>query len=167
MKIALYDKGNAILQGGIPVYVTADGNRIAFDATTLLARAEKAETALKLWPEFTRSKFAADNLAIPADFVQARFGDSFRIEEGRPVGYDRDGKKIYSRERPGEVASFDEALELMVEGYEHKDAILRNPAAKHPPSQARGDGKSMPRVAFEAMDAKNRMAFMKAGGKIA
>ncbi len=61
---------------------------------------------------FTGSKFIADKIAIPADLLQARFGQSFKVEEGKVVAYDGTGNKIYSRSKPGELASFDEALEF-------------------------------------------------------
>ncbi|EPB7006331.1 DUF6651 domain-containing protein [Pseudomonas aeruginosa] len=74
---------------------------------------------------FSRSKFIADKFAIPGDLVQARFGQAFRIEEGKVVAYDQAGNKIFSRSRPGEVADFDEALETLVDQYPYKDQILK------------------------------------------
>ena len=74
---------------------------------------------------FSRSKFIQDNIAVPVDMVQATFGQNFKIEDGRVVAYRTDGKQIFSRTRPGEVAEFDEALELLVDGYQYKDAILK------------------------------------------
>ena len=91
-------------------------------------RAADLEGALygeKIGGSFARSKFVADKLAIPADLVQARFGDRFKVEEGRVAAYDHNGQKIYSRAKPGELADFEEALELIVDGYAHKDHILK------------------------------------------
>ncbi|MDM1282401.1 hypothetical protein HXZ60_02150 [Acinetobacter towneri] len=82
---------------------------------------------------FARSKFIQENIAVPVDMIQATFGQSFKIEEGKVVAYGADGQKIYSRTRPGEVADFDEALETLVGGYQHKDSILKG-------SQAGGGG---------------------------
>ena len=73
---------------------------------------------------FARSKFIQDNIAVPVDMIQATFGKSFQIEGGKVVAVGADGQKIYSRARPGEVADFDEALEVLVGGYQHKDSIL-------------------------------------------
>jgi hypothetical protein len=53
---------------------------------------------------FSGSKFIADKIAIPADMLQARFGQSFKVEEGKVVAYDGSGNKIYSRSKPGELA---------------------------------------------------------------
>ncbi len=74
---------------------------------------------------FSRSKFIQDNIAVPVDMIQATFGKSFQIEGGKVVAVGADGQKIYSRARPGEVADFDEALETLVGGYQHKDSILK------------------------------------------
>src|SRR5690606_16118120 len=74
---------------------------------------------------FTRSKFISEKAAIPADLVQAAFGKNFKIEDGKVVGYDSAGNKIFSRSRPGEVADFEEALELIVDQYPNKDQILK------------------------------------------
>lgn len=46
---------------------------------------------------FAGSKYIADKIAIPADLLQARFGQAFKVEEGRIVAYDASGNKIYSR----------------------------------------------------------------------
>lgn len=45
---------------------------------------------------FAGSKYIADKIAIPADLLQARFGQAFKVEEGRIVAYDASGNKIYS-----------------------------------------------------------------------
>lgn len=74
---------------------------------------------------FNRSKYISEKAAIPADLVQARFGSQFKIEDGKVIGYDSAGNKIFSRSRPGEVADFEEALELIVDQYPNKDQILK------------------------------------------
>ncbi|NBB11814.1 hypothetical protein GVN17_19630 [Pseudomonas sp. SLFW] len=80
----------------------------------------------KIGGSFARSKVIAEKLAIPADMVQARFGSAFKIEDGKPVAYDSNGNKIFSRARPGELADFDEAIETLVEQYPYKDHILKS-----------------------------------------
>jgi hypothetical protein len=79
----------------------------------------------KIGGAFARSKFIADKVAVPADIVEARFGKNFKLEDGKVVAYGHDGNKIYSRAKPGEGADFEEALELLVDGYAHKDQILK------------------------------------------
>lgn len=96
------------------------------EANTKVSTFEKQLYEEKIGGAFSRSKLIADKLAIPADLVQARFGQAFKIEEGKTVAYDQHGNKIYSRARPGEVADFDEALESLVDQYPHRDSILKS-----------------------------------------
>lgn len=100
---------------------------------------EKALAQELIGGAFARSKFVADKLAIPHDLVEARFGSAFKIEDGRRVAYDQHGNKLYSKERPGELADFDEALSLLVDQYPHKDSILKG-------SSATGAGVQNPRI---------------------
>lgn len=79
----------------------------------------------KIGGAFARSKLIAEKFAIPADLVQARFGQAFKVEDGKTVAYDANGSKIFSRARPGELADFDEALETLVDQYPYKDQILK------------------------------------------
>lgn len=79
----------------------------------------------KIGGSFARSKFIADKIAVPADIIESRFGKNFKIEEGKVVAYGHDGNKLFSKSRPGEAADFEEALELLVDGYAHKDQILK------------------------------------------
>jgi hypothetical protein len=83
----------------------------------------------KIGGSFARSQVIAEKLAVPADMVQATFGNRFKIEEGKVVAYDANGNKIFSRARPGELADFDEALETLVDAYPHKDHILKGSGA--------------------------------------
>ena len=74
---------------------------------------------------FARSKFIGEKMAIPHDLVEARFGQNFKIEDGQVTAYDQHGNKIYSQDRPGELADFDEALNTLVNQYPYKDSILK------------------------------------------
>jgi hypothetical protein len=82
---------------------------------------------------FSRSKFIAEKFAAegPAgvEIAQALFGNRLKVEDGKVVGYDQHGAKLYSRARPGELADTDEAIELMVDAYPHKAHILKAPNA--------------------------------------
>ncbi|TKR55328.1 hypothetical protein D7I39_10920 [Allopusillimonas ginsengisoli] len=92
------------------------------------AKAQTFEQQLyaeKIGGAFSRSKLIAEKFIIPADLVQARFGNAFKIEDGKTVAYDQTGNKIFSRARPGELADFDEALEVLVDQYPHKEQILK------------------------------------------
>ena len=106
-------------------------------------------------------------LAIPADIAQARFGQQFKIEDGRVVAYDGNGNKIFSRVRPGELADFDEALDVIVDAYPQKASILKGSGASGGGAGGsgggQGGGKSMSRAQFEALDPMARSAAVKAG----
>ena len=73
---------------------------------------------------FSRSKFIADKMVIPADMVQASFGKNFKVEDGKIAAY-KDGNRIFSVENIGEHAGFDEALQTLVDTYPNKNAILK------------------------------------------
>lgn len=92
----------------------------------------------KIGGAFTRSKFIADKLAIPADLVESKFGSAFKIEGDDVVAYDHTGNKIFAPGRPGEVANFDEAMEVLVSNYAHRDTILKGSGAAG--SGAQGGG---------------------------
>ncbi len=74
---------------------------------------------------FSRSKFIDEKIAVPADMIEAQFGNNFSIKDNKIVAKDASGNPVYSKERPGEIASFDEALETLIEQYPHKDHILK------------------------------------------
>lgn len=74
---------------------------------------------------FSRSKFITDKVAIPADLLQSKFGHQFKVENGKAVAYDSSGAQIFSRVRGGELADFEEAIEIVVNSYSHKDQILK------------------------------------------
>lgn len=130
-------------------------------------RGDDLESSLyseRIGGSFARSKFIADKAAVPADLMQARFGSSFKIEEGKTVAYGPDGNKLYSRAKPGELADFEEALELLVESYPHRDHILKgNVGAGGGAGQGGGAGgkKTMTRAEFAKMDAGAQMAAVK------
>lgn len=119
---------------------------------------------------FARSKFASEKLAVPADMVQAMFGKNFKVENGKPIAYDDKGQKIYSRTNHGDEAGFDEALEILVGGYQHKDSILKGSQAGGGGYQGgnggQGGGKSMSRQGFEQLGPSEKASFMKDGGEI-
>lgn len=61
---------------------------------------------------------------LPPDVAEAYFGKHFKIEDGQVIGYLNDDK-IYSKEKPGAIASFDEALSEVIDKYPMKDRILK------------------------------------------
>lgn len=91
-------------------------------------KAQTLETELyseRIGGAFSRSKLISEKFAIPADLVQARFGSQFKIEDGKTVAYDQTGNKLFSRSKPGELADFEEALEILVDQYPYKEQILK------------------------------------------
>lgn len=125
----------------------------------------------KIGGSFARSKMIAEKLAIPADLVQAKFGQAFKIEEGKIVAYDPHGNKIYSRSRPGDLADFDEALESLIEQYPHRDHILKASGASGGGAQGGGNGggagkKTLTRSQFDALSPADKMAHVKTGGAV-
>jgi hypothetical protein len=174
----------AEVQDGKPVYEADDGKVIAFDAPHSAATIkrlndenkaqrqfeaqykpiEAERNALKsqlhgerLGTAFSRSKYIADKLAVPVDIVQARFGSYFGVgDDGKIQAKGPDGNPLYSRARPGEEAGFDEAMEILVEAYPHRESILKGSGASG--GGAGGsrsvDGKrTIPRSQFDAMSA--------------
>jgi hypothetical protein len=112
---------------------------------------------------FARSKFIAEKAAIPADLVQAKFGSQFKIEDGKIAAYDQSGNRVYSRSKPGEIAPFDEALEIIVDGYAHKDQILKgaNGGGGGTRGSSGGAGKTMTRATFEGLRPMEQQTAMK------
>lgn len=119
---------------------------------------------------FARSKYIAEKLAIPADMAQAAFGARFKVQDGKLAATLPDGNPIYSRANPGQPAGFDEAIEILVDAYPHKDSILKadnRPGSGAPGNGAGGSGgKSINRAAFDALDPAARSAFIGDGGTV-
>lgn len=98
--------------------------------------------AEKVGGAFSRSKFIAEKLAIPSDLVEARFGRSFGIEDGKIVAKDANGNKLYSASNPGELADFDESLSMLVNQYPNRDQILKGTGASGSGATSQGTGGS-------------------------
>lgn len=110
---------------------------------------------------FGKSKFITDKMAIPVDLVQAQFGKFFTIKDGKIQAKGYDGNPLYSKAKPGEIAEFDEAIELLVDGYPHRDSILKGSGASGGGAggsgSGSGGGKTMTRAAFAQLDAAGQM----------
>lgn len=63
---------------------------------------------------------------LPPEVARATFGKYFAMKDGKISATDSNGNPIYSREKPGELAGFDEALSSIVEGCSFKDSITRS-----------------------------------------
>ena len=78
---------------------------------------------------FARSKFISEKLVIPIDLVQAKFEAAFKIVDGKVIAHDAHGNQIYSKERPGEPADFEEAMSVLVDTYPNRDSIMKGSGA--------------------------------------
>lgn len=135
-------------------------------------RANELEQALyseKIGGSFSRSKLIADKFIIPADIAQKAFGQHFKIDAGRIVATDARGNTLYSRTRSGELADFDEALEMIVDDYPHKASILKGTGASGSGAQGssgHGGGKVIKESEFNALKPKDRAQRMSDGYRI-
>jgi len=110
----------------------------------------------KIGGAFTRSKAIAEKFAVPADMVQARFGQHFGVDDGKLYATDSAGNKLYSPSKPGVLADFDEAIMLLVDQYPYKDTILKGTGASGGGSQQGGGGgaggkRTITRAQFDAL----------------
>jgi hypothetical protein len=88
---------------------------------------DKLIRKLSVSNQFVGSKFLADNTVLPAEIAEAYFGQYFEVRDGGAVVAKFGGNDIYSKTKPGELASFEEAIKFVVENSAFKDAILRDP----------------------------------------
>jgi hypothetical protein len=75
---------------------------------------------------FGNSKFVADKMARPIPLIRSYFGPYFTVQDGAVVTL-VDGKPLMSKQRPGEYANFDEALEYRVMSDPFKDDWIKGP----------------------------------------
>ena len=139
-------------------------------AETKLAEKDKEVGTLKgqlnselIGGNFARSKWIGENVAIPPDMLEARFGSAFEVVDGKVVAKDSSGERVYSKARPGELAGFEEAIEILVEAYPQKDHILKGSGSNGSGSDGgKGGNRSlrMSNAEFQALPAKERAAKM-------
>lgn len=139
------------------------------------ARAERDKYRGQLHSEkignaFARSKFIQDKIAVPVDLMQAMFGGKFSVEDDGRLVAKQDGTALASRTKFGEPAEFDEAIELLVGEYPHRDAILKGAGSSgtgaKPANGAGAGGKTMTRTEFESLSQADRHAKFKDGFKV-
>lgn len=160
MKLKLNKDGSAVVKDGKPVYVHSNGREEAFDAP--------AAWRLALGEHFKNSPVMA-GLKLPADVAASFFGDAFRLEGGKLVAVDNLGIQIYSPTRHGEAANFDEAFGQLVDRYESKGMIQREPSAPAPspaPGLQQGKGSAITRAQFNSMDPIVRGRYLNDGGRV-
>lgn len=123
----------------------------------------------KLSAAFSRSKFATEKLAIPPDLAEAAFARNFEFDQnGNLIAKDHQGVTIVSKATGG-PASFDEALEALVNAYPNRDAILRGSGATGGGAAPSGGtpGKTISQADFDRLSPKDRAAKMAEGYQLA
>ena len=144
-----------------------DANERADKAEERASGAEKALHAEMIGGSFARSAYIKDKLVVPAPMVEKTFGDHFTIEDGSIVAKDASGNPIYSKAQPGELARFDEAMEIIVEQFAHKDSILKGRGANGSGAPGvgtgAGGGKTLTREAFNSLAPAERSEKMREG----
>lgn len=122
---------------------------------------------------FSRSKFISEKAAVPPDMIEAMFGKHFKLDDkGNIAALGHDGSPVLSRSNPGNAADFDEAIETLIGGYQHKDKILKSDQRSGndtPPGPsgtgANGDGpKTVPRSQFDKWAPADQMKYMTSPG---
>jgi len=116
---------------------------------------------------FSQSEFVRDRVAIPPTLFQKEFGDRFKVEDGKLVPYDSDGNVLYSSKNMASVASFDEALSMMVDSYQYKDSILKPMGHEGSGNSGQGgnrsqSGRRITRAEFDGMNPAQQAAAAKA-----
>lgn len=117
---------------------------------------------------FARSKYIAEKIAIPPDLLQAKFGSHFSVTpEGKLTAKDGVGNQIYSQIRPAGEPDFDEAIEIIVNGYQNKASILKGSGSQGGGSQGSGNNigangkKTIKRAEFEQLAPEFRAGALK------
>jgi hypothetical protein len=75
---------------------------------------------------FANSEWAKKEAQAHPDVLQALFSNRFVVKDGKVLGRAPDGGNLFSKANPGELATFDEALEAIVGSYPHKASILKS-----------------------------------------
>lgn len=116
--------------------------------------------------EFSRSKLIDESVAAPRSLVQSFFQGNFSYTDGKISAKDAAGNTIYSKERPGEPAGFDEALESLIDASPDRDHILKGQGkggGGKPPDAGGGKPRTISTADFNALDPKSRAKAMEEG----
>lgn len=117
---------------------------------------------------FNSSPFVRDRIAVPHDMFKDSFGKNFKIENGEVVPYDKNGNRLYSKEKAGEYATPEEALQLYVDAHPQKDILLKANTGSGTGNTGGGGGQGggniMKRADFEKLTPAKRA---ETAGKVA
>lgn len=112
---------------------------------------------------FTSSQYIRENIAVPVDMFRGAFSQYFKIEGDSLQAFDKAGNRLMSKKNIGEYATFEEAIELLVEAYPQKDAILKAPEHRGSGTDAGGQRPgtmTMKRSAFEKLSPQQQVDFV-------
>lgn len=73
---------------------------------------------------FNSSKFITERVALAPDLMRKAFESNFKVEDGKVIPYNNNGETIYSNENIGQVATFDEAVSILINQRSDKDKLL-------------------------------------------
>lgn len=138
-------------------------------STSTNEKLKKQNDSLRLDAAFSSSEFIKDRIATPPDMFRKTFGDNFKIEDGKILAFDASGNKIYSKKNMGQLAGFDEAVEIIVGNYPSKDQILRDPSHSGSGNGGnggqRGGGQQISRADFSKLSPSEQASTAAAVGK--
>jgi hypothetical protein len=118
---------------------------------------------------FDRSEFIRDQTVLPPEIAYNTFGKQFKIDDEngqlKVFALDNKGEKIFSLARPGEYASPDEAIEILINQYPQKDSILRtsNGGSGASGNTLQGAGERAKRAALNALNPVQRLTELRRG----
>lgn len=97
-----------------------------------LSQKEQAIRRMMVKSIFDQSKFLSESTVLPPDMAYKSFGDYFEVVEDNNdlrVVAKYNGDEIFSKARPGELATPEEALQQLIDRYPFKDSILKGSGA--------------------------------------
>ena len=92
--------------------------------------------------EFGRSTYLTEKTTMSPTMAEALFGKHFTVKDGKIEAKGPDGNPIYSPDpgRAGEVATFDEALAVLIKGHPDQKRVLQGANQDGSGGQGGGDG---------------------------
>lgn len=116
---------------------------------------------------FNGSEFIRENIITPPEMFRNTFARNFKVEDGKIIPTNASGQPLLSKKKMGEVASFDEAIEIYVGDYQYKDAIMKAPnksgAGNGGNGGNRGGSRSIRRAEFDALEPMQQAEIMQKG----
>lgn len=134
-----------------------------------IAAKDSAIRSLLVENAFAGSAFLREKTVLPPDFAYASLGNHFAVEydNGKPVVIAKDGKgnPIFSTSKPGEYASPEEAIKLLIEQHPQRDVLLKAPAPNGGSgSLAGGRAAGKPASLAECKTEAEKVAYLEAVG---